>query len=238
MAYLNFTQKLMEAKRRARLMGRPLSRTEVAGITAGHAATASERLARQKQLALQEKGLELQERIHEETLAQRKYETGLERGAAEEAGKREERQARVTTAALGGYAGWMAGAKIGAVGGPAGMAIGAAAGWVLGGGCIIISACTDPNSYEVNIAREYRDTYMNLYELAGYYSLAEIVVPIMPRKLIKRYLVDRLVDYGEVMFGYKKEMKFYSSRYVKRGFLGLCSFIGRLLVGRMEVENA
>lgn len=217
--YMNFTQKLMEAKRRARLMGRPLAKSEVAGITAGYAATASERLARMK-------GLKLQEKMHTENLAQRKYETEQELRIAGQARKQEKRESRL--AVMGAGVGF-------AIGGPVGAGIGAAAGTILGG-CIIISACTHPNSYEVNIAREYRDRYMSLQELVGYYALAEKVVPIMPKKLVKRYLVDRLVDYGEVVLGYKKELRYRSSRYVKRGFLGLCSFIGRLLVGRMEVS--
>jgi len=51
---LNFSQALMEAKRRAQLSGRPLSRQEASGIAEGYANTASERLARAKTVALQE----------------------------------------------------------------------------------------------------------------------------------------------------------------------------------------
>lgn len=233
--YMNFTQKLMEAKRRARLMGRPLAKSEVAGITAGYAATASERLARTKQLKLQKEGLTLQEKMHTESLAQRKYETEQELQVGREAMRRERREGRVTGALGGAAAGAYVGSVVPGLGTLAGAIIGGVVG-LFGGSCIIISACTDPYSYEVNIAREYRDNYLSLQELVGYYALAEIVVPIMPKKLVKRYLVDRLVDYGEVALGYKPKLRYRSSRYVKRGFLGLCSFIGRLLVGRMEVE--
>jgi len=223
--YQNFTDKLMEAKRRARLMGRPLHRSEVAGISAGYAQTASERLARRKQLSLQERSLDIQERGMEEELK-----------AAGEARKTERKQTAGTIA--GGAAGWAIGAKIGSVGGPLGMAIGAGIGGIIGGGCIIISACTDPDSYEVNIAREYRDSYMSLEELIGYYTLARLVVPIMPKKLVKRYLVDRLVDYGEVILERKKRLRFTSSYWITTGFLKLCEGIGSLYIWRrMEVYD-
>lgn len=54
MAYLNFTDQLAEAKRRARLSGRPVSQQEVAGISEGQAAGASDRIAKAKVIALQE----------------------------------------------------------------------------------------------------------------------------------------------------------------------------------------
>lgn len=227
--YMNFTQKLMEAKRKARLSGRPISSAEVAGITAGYAATAAQRLTQQKHLKLQE-----------ETLAQRKYETQQELRIAEKRMKQEEKQSRMTGIVGGAAAGAYIGSVVPGLGTAAGAVIGGVVG-LFGGSCIIISACTSPDSYEVNIAREYRDSHLSLQELVGYYALAEAIVPFMEinlfRRFIKRYLVDRLVDYGEVVLGYKSKLRYRSSRYVKRGFLGLCSFIGRLLVGRLEVEN-
>jgi hypothetical protein len=54
MAYLNFTDQLAEAKRRAKLSGRPVSQQEVAGISEGQAAGASDRIAKGKVIALQE----------------------------------------------------------------------------------------------------------------------------------------------------------------------------------------
>jgi len=51
---LNFSQALMDAKRRAQLSGRPLSRQEASGIAEGYASSAAERLAKAKTVALQE----------------------------------------------------------------------------------------------------------------------------------------------------------------------------------------
>lgn len=56
---LNFTQALMEAKRRAQLLGRPLSQQEASGIAEGYAEQASDRLAKAKALAIQEGNLAL-----------------------------------------------------------------------------------------------------------------------------------------------------------------------------------
>ena len=222
--YENFTQKLMEAKRRARLMGRPLARSEVAGISAGYAATASDRLAQHKTLALQEK-------MHTENLEQRKYETEQEIKVAKEAKRRETRSTAWGTA--GATAGYVLSG-----GNPLGAAAGYWIGSTIGGGCIIISACTNPDSYEVNIARHYRDGYMSLEELIGYYTLARLVVPIMPKKLVKRFLVDRLIDYGEVILGIKKRLRFTSSYWITTGFLKLCEGIGGLYIRtRTEVYD-
>lgn len=221
--YQNFTEKLMEAKRRARLMGRPLQKSEVAGITAGYASGASDRLARRKQLSLQERGLDIQERGMEEEMR-----------VAGEARRAERRQSTLT--GIGAGVGALVGSTVPGVGTWLGATIGGGLGSMLGGGCIIISACTDPDSYEVNIAREYRDGYMSLEELIGYYTLARLIVPIMPKKLIKRFLVDRLVDYGEVILGKKASLKFTSSYWITTGFLKLCEGIGGLYIRRrMEV---
>jgi hypothetical protein len=54
---VNFTQALVNARRRANISGRPLSQQETAGIAAGEAATSSERAARLKSLRLQERQL-------------------------------------------------------------------------------------------------------------------------------------------------------------------------------------
>lgn len=93
-------------------------------------------------------------------------------------------------------------------------------------GCIITSTCTNPYSYEVNITREFRDKYMDIDTLRGYYRIAEIIVPLIEKhnwlkKLIKSLLIDKLVDYGEYKLG-KKEKSKYSSTVIAKGFLGLC----------------
>ena len=116
------------------------------------------------------------------------------------------------------------------VGGPWGAVIGGVGG-LLAGSCIIISACTSSDSYEVEIAREFRDKYMGPYHLGGYYALAHRFVPIMEKSnflklLTKRFLIYRLVDYGEWILGYKPKMQLRSSRIVTEGFLRLCATIG------------
>jgi hypothetical protein len=98
--------------------------------------------------------------------------------------------------------------------------------------CIIISACTSPDSYEVNIAREYRDNILSMQTLAGYYALCEIVVPWIHKSglfknMVKKALVDRLVDYGEMILGHKNHIQYKTSKIVTKLFLGLCNLIRR-----------
>ena len=139
----------------------------------------------------------------------------------------------VGSGVAGAAAGALAGAAATSWSGPGaivGALIGAGAG-ALGVECIIISACTSPDSYEVEIARKYRDRYMTLVELTGYYALCPHVVPLIHKyplfkKIIKRMLVDRLVDYGEWKLGMKERMKYRTSGAVKTMFLGLCRLIG------------
>lgn len=69
MAYLNFTDQLAEAKRRARLQGRPLSEQETAGISEGVAAGASDRVQKGKALALSEEQVANQKEQFGENLA-------------------------------------------------------------------------------------------------------------------------------------------------------------------------
>jgi hypothetical protein len=52
MATLNFSDALMEARRKAQLTGRPLSQSEMEGIAAGYTQTAADRAAQQKQLQI------------------------------------------------------------------------------------------------------------------------------------------------------------------------------------------
>jgi len=98
--------------------------------------------------------------------------------------------------------------------------------------CIIVSSCTDPFSYEVDITREYRDTRLTEAMLRGYYKLAAYVVPWIKRHewfkwLIKRGLVDRLIDHGEVELGYKPVRERVLSATVSKGFLRLIQWIGK-----------
>lgn len=97
--------------------------------------------------------------------------------------------------------------------------------------CIIVTACTDRYSPEVDITREFRDRYMGPTSLAGYYRVAQYVVPIIERvnilkRLTKKVLVDRLIDYGEWILEKKGRRKYRTSRMVANLFLDLCSYVG------------
>lgn len=63
MSYANFTTALSEAKRKAALQGRPITKQETSGIAAGFADTANARLTRGRQLELQESAQQQQERL-------------------------------------------------------------------------------------------------------------------------------------------------------------------------------
>lgn len=113
---------------------------------------------------------------------------------------------------------------------PVGALVGFASGSA-GGACVIVTACTDPQSYEVNVAREYRDRFMTLFQLRGYYYIAERVVPTIKSSRIakwfsKNMFVDYLIDYGEWILGKKDRREKLLSSVVSRSFLGLCDFIG------------
>jgi Tfp pilus assembly protein PilE len=96
-------------------------------------------------------------------------------------------------------------------------------------GCIIVTACTDPHSPEVEIAREYRDRFMSPDQLRGYYMIAEAVMPwvIRHKTFVKKHFVDRLVEYGRYHLGYSEKVPCRASSCVTRGFLMLCGFAGR-----------
>lgn len=136
-------------------------------------------------------------------------------------------------AGLGAAAGLSPLTTAGSFAGPIGAFVGAALGFVLGkGGCIIISACTNPHSYEVNLSREYRDRFMGPVTLIGYYALASILAPIIDklrpvRWVTRAVLVSALVDYGEYILGHKAAIKRGLSRMISKAFLGLCKIIGK-----------
>lgn len=148
---------------------------------------------------------------------------------------------KINATAGGAGIGATVGAGIGSIVPGVGTAIGAGIGTVLGsiGGyiseaCIIVTACTNRHSYEVEIAREYRDAFMDADQLRGYYALAEQIVPRIEdsdrlRKFFKKYLVNRLVDYGEYKLGKKDRKPEVMSCIVSKGFLGACKMIGKIL---------
>jgi hypothetical protein len=101
-------------------------------------------------------------------------------------------------------------------------------------GCIIVTACTDRDSYEVNITRQYRDKFLSQSSLRGYYCLAEKIVPILKRndalrRTVKTWLVDRLVDYGEYRLGLKKKRPRLLSYAVATAFLATIKVIGSII---------
>jgi hypothetical protein len=95
--------------------------------------------------------------------------------------------------------------------------------------CIIVTACTDRHSPEVEIAREYRDKFMSADQLRGYYMIAEAVMPwvVRHRAFVKKHFVDRLVEYGRYHLGHSEKMPCRASCAVTRGFLMLCGLAGR-----------
>ena len=106
------------------------------------------------------------------------------------------------------------------------------AGWVLERlGCIIVTACTGRNSREVEIARQYRDSFLDRDQLSGYYRLADKIAPIIERNLnvkknVKKWLVDRLVDYGEYRLGLKTGRPKIASYVISKAFLATIKTIG------------
>jgi len=156
--------------------------------------------------------------------------------------------ATVTGAGAGAVAGgFAAGAAAGASAmswsGP-GAIVGAAIGGIIGlvsRRCIIITACTSWNSREVNIARMYRDTYLDADQLRGYYCLAEKIVPLLERhtalrRRCKTALVDRLIDYGSYRLGLSSSRPKVSSWLVSKAFLALIKGIG-LVIPRFVRQN-
>jgi hypothetical protein len=96
--------------------------------------------------------------------------------------------------------------------------------------CIIVTACTSPESEEVNITREYRDKYLTPEQLRGYYMIAQKVVPAIAgsaavKWFVKRFLVDNLIAYGRHALG-KGPRPGLSSTLITRGFLALCNAVG------------
>jgi hypothetical protein len=138
----------------------------------------------------------------------------------------------------GGLTGAGAGAGVGfLIGGPPGALVGAgvgAIGGLLGADCIIVTVCTDRHSPEVNIARKYRDRYLDEDQLRGYYALAEKIVPILERNAkvrnnVKKWLVDRLIDYGAYRLGANMDRPRWSSVIVSKIFLAAIKTIGMIL---------
>jgi len=105
-------------------------------------------------------------------------------------------------------------------------------GWVAKkAGCIIITACTDRNSPEVNIARQYRDHYMTIKEQRGYYRLAEKIAPLIYKyPLVKRFmykhLVLNLIEYGKYALHKTDTTPSVVATLVTKTFLMVCGLLG------------
>ncbi len=244
-----------EQERGARLSGRPQTEVEAAAPYVAMAETASERNARAKALALQESAQGIQQgqfgqtlefnrlqqaenlKLEQDRLAAQKEQeaarldeikrtTNLQVEAAEKAREQAEKQGALTGAVSGALGGFY-------VGGPPGAIIGGTIGLFAGKkGCIIISACTDPHSYEVELSRIFRDRYMGPETLIGYYRLASLVAPLIDkfrsvRWVTRMMLVKRLVDYGEWILGMKYNTARPMSHIVTKAFLGLCQRLGK-----------
>lgn len=141
---------------------------------------------------------------------------------------------------LGGEKEWdvAGGAAAGAAAGSVVPGVGTLAGAIIGGisggvknACIIVTTCTDPNSYEVNITREYRNKYLDKYHLVGYYTLAEIIVPILKKhdwakNMCKTILVDKFIEYGEYHLGKTEKSPSKMAVIITESFLTMCKVIG------------
>lgn len=96
--------------------------------------------------------------------------------------------------------------------------------------CIIVTACTDRYSPEVEITRQYRDHFLTNTDLRGYYALAEKIVPTLQHNkkvntAVKKLLVDKLIDYGSYRLGLKNKCRL-SSRIISKLFLVTIRIIG------------
>jgi hypothetical protein len=101
-------------------------------------------------------------------------------------------------------------------------------------GCIIVTACTSSDSYEVGVARRYRDEFLDKDQLRGYYILAERVVPVMEKNekaknLIKKMLVIPLIRYGEYSMGLKVKRCSITDYIISKLFLGVIKTIGLII---------
>ena len=235
-----------EQERSARLSGRAQTPLEVSAPYVALAETAGERFRTGKSVELQEKGLEQQGSQFGEQLSFEKTKQtenlALERERLAEARRAEEERIRVENAKLQEMQDARKAEEEAArqaierdtpstlerIFDPAGL-------FTPGGWCIVISACTDPYSYEVNLARKFRNRFMGPETLTGYYALASILAPWIDkfkaiRWLVYRLLVKRLVDYGQWIIEGKHDTERFLSKTISKGFLGLCKWIGKGVV--------
>jgi hypothetical protein len=82
----------------------------------------------------------------------------------------------------------------------------------------------------VEIARKFRNKYLSYAQLRGYYLLADKIVPILERNEtvrinVKKWLVDRLIEYGKYRLGIYAKASL-SSIIVSKIFLATIKTIG------------
>jgi hypothetical protein len=154
---VNFTQALVNARRRASISGRPLSQQETAGIAAGEASTSSERAARLKALRLQE-----------QQLAQQNAQFRDKMRFDEKQAEREERAAIASGVggAIGVGAGYYIGAGIGSIGGPVGAIIGGTLGSAVGGAFSNTHLCTEAS----HVLDKIDNRHLRAYQKLRYYA--------------------------------------------------------------------
>lgn len=273
MALTNYLQALQQARRQAKLFGRPLTEQETRGVTAGSLSDATSRLAAGKQIELQEKGLEQEKEMQKESLAttsaniEKQIQAQAENLAKSLSAQREETLLNIKAGKESDIQKSLLsrGLQFTELGQQKALAekelsfkqssfeeeqklkqealdlerekmekqydIAQRNSGGGGGFCVIVTACTHPDSFEVNITRKFRDYYLDDRTLRGYYRLAEKLVPLMKRKewfkrWIKKIIVDRLIDYGQQALGYRAFRKYRTSAFVKIVFLKICKMWG------------
>jgi hypothetical protein len=227
-----------EQERRARLSGRPQTSVEAAAPYVAMAETASERNARAKALSLQESAQAQENTQFGEKLAAQKEEFAQTQQLEQErlAEQKRAEEARMSLANAQ-YQSELEAARRAEelnhrstterIFDPIGL-------FSKKGMCIIVSACTDRYSPDVNLTRAFRDAFLGPVTLAGYYRIASAVVPWIERSravrgFLKRFLVDRLIDYGSFILDGKRR-RFRTSRTVSLGFLSLCRKAGECIL--------
>lgn len=149
---------------------------------------------------------------------------------------------------LGGQGLGMLAGLLGKSGGGSGTGGGSADGATAGmmgmtgeGYCIIVSTCTNKDSEQVNMARWYRDSFLDRETLRGYYMLSELIVPVLLehedyKQSVKNYFVDSMMEY----FEYLSEARPVCSDVAKQEtleFLGVCHEIGKNEPSFMRVNG-
>jgi hypothetical protein len=78
----------------------------------------------------------------------------------------------------------------------------------------------------VEITREYRNKFLSLEQLRGYYIIAEKIVQRIEnnstvKKIVKHFLVDNLIKYGRYALGKTEFKPGFVSSIITRSFLSI-----------------